>query len=362
MTTALVLSGGGAHGAYQAGALSVLLPTLAEEGRRPTILCGASVGALNATAVAATSHLAVEDQVGALVAIWDGVRQRDVLGPFVTEIPRLLARYASDLTPLGGPRLRGLIGTARLQRTLDGWLDWDQLDANVGTGPVDALVVTATEVATGASVAFVDGHIPDGAGSAGRLRYVPTRLRAPHLTASASIPILFEATRVDEPVDDRGWYCDGSTRLSRPIGPAIDAGADDVVVVSATSLAAATRRPDIDVDQEPDLADVVVNVLDSLVQDALLDDVERCADRASIELVAPEAPAVLGDIAREVVRNQHRGVLRTLASDIPFIDWALGGESPRQAELLSYLLFDPAFIRPAMARGADDARAALAAR
>ena len=105
-----------------------------------------------------------------------------------------------------------------------------------------------------------------------------------------------------------------------------------------------------------------MNVLDSLVQDALLDDVERCADRASIELVAPEAPAVLGDIAREVVRNQHRGVLRTLASDIPFIDWALGGESPRQAELLSYLLFDPAFIRPAMARGADDARAALAAR
>ncbi|MFP5322934.1 MAG: patatin-like phospholipase family protein [Acidimicrobiia bacterium] len=363
MTTALVLTGGGAHGAYQAGALTELLPALAEEGRRPTILCGASVGALNATAVAATSHLPVDEQVGAIVAVWDGVRQRDVLEPFVTQVPRLLARYATELTPLPGRRLRGLIGTSRLRRTLERWVDWDQLDADLGDGgPVDSLVVTATEIATGSSIAFVGGRVPEGGGSAGRLRYVPTRLRAPHLAASASIPILFEATRVDEPADQRGWYCDGSTRLSRPIGPAVDAGADDVVVVSATSLAAATRRPDLDVDQEPDLADVVVNVLDSLVQDALVDDVERCREHASIQLVAPETPAALSDIARGVLRDQHRGVRKALTSDIPFIDWALGGESPRQAELLSYLLFDPAFIRPAMALGAADARAALGRR
>lgn len=358
MTTALVLTGGGAHGAYQAGALAELLPALAAEGRRPEILCGASVGALNATAVAATSHLPVEEQVGALVAIWDGVRQRDVLGPFLTQVPRLLARYGSELTPLRGPRLRGLIGTSRLRRTLDRWVDWGQLDANVGPGgPVESLVVTATEVATGSSVAFVDGRVPGDDG--GRIRYVPTRLRAAHLTASASIPILFEATRVDEPTEHRGWYCDGSTRLSRPVGPAVAAGADDVVVVSATSLAAATRRPDLDVDQEPDLADVVVNVLDSLVQDALIEDLARCGGQADVTVIAPETPASLSDLARQVVRDEHRGVLRMLSSDIPFIDWALGGESPRQAELLSYLLFDPAFIRPAMAMGAADALATV---
>ena len=204
----------------------------------------------------------------------------------------------------------------------------------------------------------MDGKVPADAGGT-RIRYVPTRLRAAHLTASASIPILFEATRVEEPVQHRGWYCDGSTRLSRPIGPAVAAGADDVVVVSATSLAAATRRPDLDVDQEPDLADVVVNVLDSLVQDALIEDLARCGEQADITVVAPASPATLSDLARRVVEDEHRGVLRMLSSDIPFIDWALGGESPRQAELLSYLLFDPAFIRPAMAQGAADVRAAL---
>ncbi len=43
----LVLAGGGARGAYEVGALSVLLPALEEAGQRPTVLVGTSVGAIN---------------------------------------------------------------------------------------------------------------------------------------------------------------------------------------------------------------------------------------------------------------------------------------------------------------------------
>src|SRR4051812_21650292 len=56
----LVLAGGGARGAYEAGALSVLLPELERRGQRPTGLGGASAGALNAVGLAADADLDAE--------------------------------------------------------------------------------------------------------------------------------------------------------------------------------------------------------------------------------------------------------------------------------------------------------------
>lgn len=355
MTTALVLTGGGARGAYQAGALVELLPALAAEGRHPTVFCGASVGALNATALAANSHLDVDDQVAALVAAWGDVRKKDVLKPFFTQVPGLVRKYLNELTPLDGGRLRGLIATDPLQETLEQWVDWDQLEANCAAdGPVETLVVSATEIVTGSATGFVAGRAPAERGVP--VRYVQTRLEVEHLVASASIPLLFEATYVARPESAAGWYCDGSTRLNRPVTPAIDAGADDVVVVSCHALARTRSRPAADDAQEPDLGDVVVNVLEALMTDVLDDDLERCDERADLTVIAPDDPAVLADIARHVLDDHYGSPLDLLRSDYPLIDWALGGDSPRQAELLSYLLFDPEFISEAMARGADDAR------
>lgn len=358
MTTALVLTGGGARGAYQVGVLAELLPALAEQGRRPTVLCGASVGALNAAALAANAHLDVEDQVGALVSAWSEVRKKDVLKPFLTQVPGLLRKYLNELTPLEGERLRGLVATEPLEQTLEGWVDWDRLAANTGeNGPIDSLVVSATEIVTGAATAFVSGRVPADNGAP--VRYVPTRLQVEHLVASASIPLLFEATHVPTPDDAAGWYCDGSTRLARPVTLAVDAGADDIVVVSCNSLDRTRDRPEGDIEQEPDLGDVLVNVLEALMTDVLDDDLERCAGSAELSVFAPDDPTVIATIARHVLREHYGSPLDLVRSDYPLIDWALGGDSPRQAELLSYLLFDQAFISEAMEHGADDARRAL---
>ena len=56
---ALVLSGGGARGAYEMGVLRYALGTIAPRlGRAaaPTIFCGTSVGAINACALAARAE------------------------------------------------------------------------------------------------------------------------------------------------------------------------------------------------------------------------------------------------------------------------------------------------------------------
>ena len=66
----LVLAGGGARGAYEMGALSVLLPALAERGEHVRITVGTSVGALNTAYVAANAHRPVGEVVDGGLALW----------------------------------------------------------------------------------------------------------------------------------------------------------------------------------------------------------------------------------------------------------------------------------------------------
>jgi predicted acylesterase/phospholipase RssA len=51
-TVGLVVAGAAARGAYEAGALSVLIPTMAHQGKPPTVLVGNSTGAINAVLLA----------------------------------------------------------------------------------------------------------------------------------------------------------------------------------------------------------------------------------------------------------------------------------------------------------------------
>ena len=57
---ALVLAGGGARGAYEAGVLDALAPALAGRGQAPDIVVGTSIGALNSSFLAARAHEPLE--------------------------------------------------------------------------------------------------------------------------------------------------------------------------------------------------------------------------------------------------------------------------------------------------------------
>ena len=82
---ALVLPGGGARGAYEAGALSVLLPLLKQRGEEPAILCGTSVGAINAALLASLAARAGRDPGRDAVRRWAALERgkviRRVIGP-----------------------------------------------------------------------------------------------------------------------------------------------------------------------------------------------------------------------------------------------------------------------------------------
>lgn len=97
---ALVLSGGGARGAFQAGALIELLSCFERRGKRINILSGTSVGALNGMAVAQSPTLAAAR--AEIESQWKTLTNDDVYQIRGWEIFGLILRFATtrmDLWP-----------------------------------------------------------------------------------------------------------------------------------------------------------------------------------------------------------------------------------------------------------------------
>ena len=62
------MAGAGARGAYEAGALTELLPRMARRWSTPSVLVGTSAGALNVAALAGLSDVAPDAAAAELVA------------------------------------------------------------------------------------------------------------------------------------------------------------------------------------------------------------------------------------------------------------------------------------------------------
>lgn len=364
---AVVLAGGGARGAYEAGALSVLLPALEREGRRPDIVVGTSVGALNGAFLAATAHLPVDEVCERALAIWGSIDYDQVLEPLASagSAARLLG-YVGQALGVPKARVWSVLDPSPLERTLPGLVDFRRLRRNVAEGRVHAAAVVATSARTGRSVVFHQGGEPDDPHDDKRgIDYVTTRLDAAHVRASAAIPALFPAVEIGSE-----WYSDGGTRLNTPIKPALALGADRVVVVALNSTAPADH---------PDRPDALVgagSILQSLLADQLLADVgtlrtvnELLGGRARAGrrpvphlVVAPQEPDTLGGIAADVFHRYYghlRGLLRD--GDVAALGRAVDGDAdPAHGELLSYLFFAPEFTRELLRLGRRDAERVVA--
>lgn len=207
----IVLAGGGARGAYEAGVLSVLLPELDRRGIRPTVFLGTSIGSFNACLFASLAHLEPQAAVTQALAVWRRLDRPAVFRKVLLTAPATFISYFAEFTGLPRPRLTNLFDTAPLQQT-GRLLDFHQLHSNVHEGRLAAVAVVATTAYTGRSVVFVQ------AGSAAEmpesdpvraLDYVRVDLNVSHVLASSAIPVAFPAVQVREPLGAKGWYIDG---------------------------------------------------------------------------------------------------------------------------------------------------------
>jgi NTE family protein len=392
---ALVMSGGGARGAYEAGVLSWVLDQLPERLGRPVrfdIVTGTSVGAIHACFVAAT--LGRPGAGKRLIDIW---RSLEVGGVYrvhpgdVVGIPlRVLGLRGPGTRPPepGIPeRLSGLLDTLPLERLVTDSIPWDDLRRHVDGGAIEAVAVAATEIGSGKSVVWVDNR-EHAVRRWARDPFVvarPTQLGPQHALASAAIPFLFPAPRIDG-----AFFCDGGLRLNTPLAPALRLGADRLLIVGLRHVPTPEEEAALAASREANYSSVTYlagKVLNALLLDHVDYDVDRLRLVNAIldtgtQAYGPEFLRRINAVIEElrgtpyrVVRNvyilpsqdlaviaadcleRHRrpGGFRAWFSDAA-LRYAMHGIAA-EADLLSYLYFDRCYAEHLVELGRADAAA-----
>ncbi len=385
---ALVLAGGGARGAYEAGALNTLAPALAEHDQTPDILVGTSIGALNGSFYAARAHQPLEAATAAALEMWRELSWGDALRPLAS--PSELARVigaAAMFARVPGADPSALLDTSPLRTTLERLVSFERIENNVEDGTLTAAAVVATSYASTNSVVFHHGGPALESDPTRAIEYAATVLKPEHVLASAAIPGAFPAVEVHEPPAVAGWYGDGGVRLNAPLKPALSLGADRVVVIGLNSSATPTQRA-----SRPDMIDGIAQLLQVVLADQLAEDVATLATvNEALKRTRPSATAQpsagagrhtaakpgerrrrrkipyifispcdrleIGRLARETYKEHYAGISGFVRdSDVALLGRFVNAErSAIHGELLSYLFLARKFIDRLIALGERDA-------
>jgi len=238
----LVLTAGGARGAYQAGVLKRIgeIPGLRNRPLPFRIVAGASAGAINGAMLASLAS-DFHEATTALARIWSRLTVRDVFRPdlsaFLVNGLRLLADLGLGGL-IGGGRVQSLLDTAPLRGFLSGALPLEGIGDAIQRGDVYALAITATSYHSGRSYTFIQGRAGHPMWQKSRRVSLRVEIGLDHVCASAAIPIVFPPVQLvceGCPL----WFGDGGLRLVNPISPAIRLGATRVLAVGVRSQTAA---------------------------------------------------------------------------------------------------------------------------
>ncbi|HEY9420752.1 MAG TPA: patatin-like phospholipase family protein [Thermoanaerobaculia bacterium] len=362
---ALVLSGGGARGAYQAGVLRCLsrrLPHL-----RFSIITGVSAGAINAAFMA--SHAgSLAEASSELCDLWGGLQVEDIFRVDTGSLARHFTRWATRLASGGvaaAPAVRGLVDTqplyGTLQRsstTVDG--EVIGIERNLERKRLKAFALTALNYTTGQTVTWIQGrdlpswHQP-------RHRSVHARISVDHIMASASLPLFFPAVRLGD-----HWYGDGGVRLSTPLVPALRLGATRILAISPhyePSFVEAERPKS---QGYPPPATILGHLVDAIFLDVLDEDVRRLVSiNELVEKLPPEERGNLRKVDIRILRpSQDLGRLASeyeprLPNSFRYLVRSLGTRETNTSGFLSMVMFQPDYAQRLIEIGEADGEAWL---
>ena len=197
--TALVLSGGGSRGAYEAGAWQALT----ELGIRIDIVTGTSVGAINGAMV-------VQGDLDNTVRLWKEIETHMIFDVPEGTQPR---EYAREIVFNKGA------GTSGLKKLLEKYID----EETVRKAPVDFGVVIV-ELPT-----FTPHYVYKEEMKPGQL--------LDHILASASLYPAIHSCEIDGKE-----YIDGGYADVMPVQMALDKGADEVIAVYLNAVGIVDRK------------------------------------------------------------------------------------------------------------------------
>ncbi len=376
----LVLTAGGARGAYQAGVLKRVgeIRKLRDSPSPFAIVTGASAGAINGAAIAAGSDQ-FYSATRQLADIWAKLRVQNVFKADPLSLGWRSAGWLRELSLgglMGGGSTQSLLDFTPLRAFLSENLSLERISKCIQNGSLYSLAISATSYYSGKSYAFIQGQPGHPLWEKSRRVALSVTLNVDHIWASCAIPIIFQPVLVETKIGNY-YFGDGGLRQITPFSPAIRLGADRVFAIGIRSQKSAEARSKLELIEDvenkptmkrPPLAQVLGVALNSIFLDHLdadLDHLNRMNDllityqfkenqtiqmKEPMRIVKPFAINPSADLASlaEQFSNKMPAFVRYLLE-------GLGNSKAQSADLLSYLLFDSSYTQALIETGYQDA-------
>lgn len=345
---AIVLTGGGARGAYQAGVLRGVFEICREIKDFSLFqnLSGSSAGAINAAAIAGEIDQ-LDTATERLCHMWAGLQAEQV---FQTNYSSITKNVFGLLR--GG---QGLLNTAPLNQLLTEHVRFENLSKHIESKALRSLCVTATDYASSLGVTFYMG--PDDIVPWRSLQRLGVRsqIQADHVMASSAIPLFFPPW----PIGPRD-FGDGCLRNTAPLSPAVHVGSEKILVIGVR------RRKIETLEDSPKIKASLGRVLGVLTNAIFMDAIEVDLDRMRIinEIVdGTKSSSILHRFRRVETFYIHpsKSLSDIALAHEPHLPKMIrlimsGMGSPTESsELLSYLLFSPEYCSELVELGLQDA-------
>ena len=357
---ALVLTGGGARGAYQVGLLRYLARTYPN--LHLPILSGVSAGAINVSLLA-QHHGTFRQAVSELASLWGELIPEKIFRVDMRSLAAQVGRWGLRLTAGGmtEARARGLVETEPLRHFLEEALapvngELTGIDYNLHRGTLRAVTISTTDYTTGQSVVWVQGRDIQTWERPGRISR-QCRITVDHVMASSALPLFFPAVQIGP-----HWYGDGGIKLTAPLSPALHLGASRILAVNTRYDRSRAEAARPDVAGYPPPAQIIGLLMDAIFLDSVDQDVSRMERINRVLEHVPEEHRLGMRPVELMVMRPSQDLARIAAEYEPKLPRAfrmltrgLGTRQTKSPDVLSMLMFQDDYAKRLMALGESDA-------
>jgi NTE family protein len=365
----LVMTGGGARGAYQAGVLKRIgeIPRIQSDGNPFPIIGGTSAGAINGSGLAVgCDDFSLATRV--IAHLWAGLSPSDVFNTDILSQTRNSLTWIMDLSFGGimkGGHAQSLLDATPLMYFLKKHFQCDRIQDNIKRGHLYALAISATNYCSGKSYLFIQGKKGHPMWNRSRRVTLATKITVEHICASAAIPLVFKPVRL-QTARGTAFFGDGCVRLQQPLSPVIRLGAKRLLAIGVRGVSLEHQEETAD-EQDPSLAQVMGVLFNAMFLDHLSADIEHLerlnellgngkishSGMEGCERMHPlETLLITPSVDLSKLAEHHQ---RDMPYLIQYFINSLGRDAASCADLMSYLLFTSKYTSELIEIGYEDA-------